>query len=314
MLIARYIVIYAAVLISSMLGGCAWVPEFDTPTTPLGQPTAASIVRRVEYEIREMVRDDKDPRDVSSFYRSFLLDNDYDFEISLSLDVNDTGGLTPSLSSITPFTAMTSAVWSATGTLSKSRDQNFTENMQFSVKKIYCDWKRNAIVDGDAQQPPPDDANPRFSALKAYCGWKSNKLVPGNAHNIPPDDTNLAGDLGLQNIVALASSSQGLDVSLALKDKGVFGGSIQFLVTENLSAAGPTWTLTHFKGPGPLASLSQINTDKLTIAFAPGAAKPPPTKANPNPINPLAYAFLQQLLLSTVVISSEIITLQNSLR
>jgi hypothetical protein len=49
---------------------------------------------------------------------------------------------------------------------------------------------------------------------------------------------------------------------------GAFGGYVDFVVTKNLNSVGPTWTLQHFKGPGSLAGVSEINTDKLTFAFA----------------------------------------------
>lgn len=67
-----------------------------------------------------MVRDDTG--DVASFHRKFLLDGDYDAEVALTLEVNDTGGLAPSLSYMNPLTATTSFMFSGTGTLSKSRD------------------------------------------------------------------------------------------------------------------------------------------------------------------------------------------------
>jgi hypothetical protein len=59
-----------------------------------------------------------------------------------------------------------------------------------------------------------------------------------------------------------------LDTTQKIDGKGAFGGAVKFVVTKGVSAAGPTWTLTHFKGPGGLGSFSRLNTDSLTIAFA----------------------------------------------
>jgi hypothetical protein len=166
-------------------------------------------------------------------------------------------------------------MFSGTGTLSESRDHNFTENIQLSVRSIYIDWKTNA-----------------------------------NPHNCPSADTNLSGTLGIKDFVAMAARTQGLDTQNA-SGKGVFGGSIQFLVTKNLSAIGPTWSLVHFKGPGA-GSLSEVNTDKVTLAFAQG---PNVGKrmllTRPHALNPYAYAFLQQLLTSSI--NSQLILLQNTL-
>jgi hypothetical protein len=54
-------------------------------------------------------------------------------------------------------------------------------------------------------------------------------------------------------------------------------GFVTFIVTKNLTGVGPTWTLTHFTGPGKFASASDVNTNKLVFAFAfpakPGEAK-----------------------------------------
>jgi len=55
-----------------------------------------------------------------------------------------------------------------------------------------------------------------------------------------------------------------------LSDDGVFGGYVNFVVTKSVNG-GPTWTLTSFTGPGSnLGSFSEVNTDKLTFAFARG--------------------------------------------
>jgi hypothetical protein len=39
-------------------------------------------------------------------------------------------------------------------------------------------------------------------------------------------------------------------------------------VTKNLNSVGPTWSLKHFKGPGSLGGISEVNTDKVVFAFA----------------------------------------------
>ena len=109
-----------------------------------------------------------------------------------------------------------------------------------------------------------------------------------------------------KNIVAMAALTPDLDTKQTLSGKGVFGGSIQFLVTKNLTAAGPTWALVSFKGPGSLVNLSEVNTDKITLAFTqgPNAGTPMPLFPTqvypPNRPNPNAYWFLQQLITSSI--------------
>jgi hypothetical protein len=229
----KKLILCSGILIAFLCNGCA-PPHFDVPVDSLGQPTVQTIVYRIECEIRDMVRDDMGDKDITSSHSRFLLNGHYDVAISLSLEVNDTGGLAPNLSYINPLGKAASFVFGGTMTLSEARDHNFTENIQLSVRKIYTDWKTNA-----------------------------------NRHDCPKADTNLAGTLGIKDFVAMADLTPDLDESQKTP-KSVFGGSMQFTVTKNFSAVGPTWSLVHFKGPGGLASLSEVNTDKITLAFAQG--------------------------------------------
>ena len=217
---------------------------------------------------------------VPSFHRKFLLNGDYDIEVALSLTVSNSGGLAPNLAYINPLSKVASFMFGGSATLSGAREHNFSENIQPSARNIYSEWKLGT-----------------------------------NAHDCPVADTNLAGTLGLKDFVAMAALTPNLDTKQTLSGKGVFGGSDQFLVTKAINTLGPTWTLVQFQGPGPLASLSHVNTDKITVAFAqgPNAGKPiPPTTAviPPNPPNPNANFFLQQQLTSSLL--TQLLTLQNN--
>jgi hypothetical protein len=251
------------------LSGCSGMQNFDVPLDSAGQPTVASIVARVKCELLEMVRDDKGDDHVPSFHRAFLLNGDYDVAASLSLDVTDSGGLAPSLTYLNAFSAGHSVSWGASFNASRERVANFTENLSFSLRDIYTDWK--------------------IGGLPMAC---------------PVADTNLAGDLGIRNIVAMAALSEGGTPGGA--NKPAFSGSVQFAVTKAMTAAGPTWTLSHFKGPGSLASLSEKNLDKITLAFAqgPDAGKPMSLAREPKrasrTTNPVAAALLQQVLTSSI--------------
>jgi hypothetical protein len=285
---------FAAFLSASVGSGCA-VPRYDVPYTEVGQPTVKSIVQRIQCEIRDLVRDD--PDDPTAFFAPFLLNQDFDVLVAMSIEVNDTGGLTPSLSYMKALSPLTTFTFSGNGTLSESRDHTFTENLQFSVREIYLDWYTWRL------------------AKLAGVDAEALGLTP---HDCPPANTNLAGTLGISDFVSMAAQSEGLDTSA---DK-VFGGSIQFLVTKNVNSVGPTWTLVHFKGPGGLLNFSQVNTDKITLSFAQGAnaGKPlvRPTAFNkrapivPRPWNMRAYLLLQQMLTSSI--NSQLSVLQNGLQ
>jgi hypothetical protein len=286
---------------SLVVSGCA-IPHYDVPYTNPGYPSVKTIIARIQCEIRDLVRTDiTDPTHPSKLYGAFLRNWDMDVLIAMSIDVNDTGGLTPTLSYMDP---PLSFVFSANGTLSESRDHTFTENLQYSVRQIYIDWYAYNL------------------ALQAGIDPVSLGVT---AHECPTIvDTNLAGTLGIADFVAMAASSEGLDATTA-PDK-IFGGTIQFLVTKNVNAVGPTWTLVHFKGPGGFAGLSQVNTDKITLSFAqgPNIGKPMilPTFAqlkkgfvpiaSARPTNWRAYMFLQQQL--TGGIGTQLNNLQNGLQ
>lgn len=216
------------------------------------------------------------PGQPETFHRRFLLNGDYEVVVALSLQVNDSGGLTPSLSYVTPFAAAaTTFTFAASANLGMSRDHPFSENVQLSTRQIYLDWK---------------------SGTKAY--------------DCPMADTNLSGTLGLKDIVSMAASTPNLDDTLKGGQKSVFGGTVQFVVTKSVSATGPSWQLVRFKNIAALASLSEVNTDKITLAFAQGsnAGK---RLARINGFNAAAYQFLQQQLLNSI--NSQLI-LQNSPR
>jgi hypothetical protein len=217
------------VILSSLaVGGCAGiVPNFDIPVNNAGTPTIKSISDRVKCELVDLI---EKPGAISTL----LLISDIQVALQLNLTVNDTGGLSPTLSYINgPF------AFGLGGTLSQSREQNFTEKFFYSLKDLQKEAQlaRKANID------------------LAVCG---------------PTDTNLAGELGLRRTVELAFTAQHVAQDAKLSDDGIFGGYVNFVVTKNVNA-GPTWTLTHFTGPGSnLGTFSEVNTDKLTFAFARG--------------------------------------------
>jgi hypothetical protein len=283
-----------AVVASALAGSGCGVPQYDVPYTEAGHPTVETIIERIQCEIRDLVLPD-------TKYGGFLRSWDMDVLIALSVEVNNTGGLTPSLSYLKALSPLTSFTFSGNFTLSESRDHTFTENLQYSVRQIYLDWYAYNLAEKAG-------INPMTLGL--------------TAHDCPPADTFLSGTLGIADFVAMAASSDGLDTDTA--PTKVFGGTIKFLVTKNTNGTGPTWSLIHFKGPGGLVGLSQVNTDQIVLSFAqgPNIGKPMvlPTLAQlkrgyvprgHHPPNASAYWLLQQQL--TGSIGSQLSTLQNSL-
>ncbi len=116
--------------------------------------------------------------------RRFLLNGDYDVEIALSGEVNEAGGLAPALAYMSPLTATASFLFNANGTRSESRDHNFTENIQLSVRAIYADWETGLYPRG----PPFGPAchlpalHPQFPTIASRDSrWLSG---PGSASSV----------------------------------------------------------------------------------------------------------------------------------
>ncbi|BBO09233.1 hypothetical protein TM102_07030 [Bradyrhizobium sp. TM102] len=199
-------------------------------------PTVKSIVDRVTCELAELVS----PESLSNPEKNvgyFLLTAQYEVAIQLDLSVNDTGGLAPSFT----YTAGLFD-FGASAKIEQSREQTFHETLFYSLLDL-----QEQIILRDSEISAGEQL-PRIGAC-------------------PVTDTNLAGRLGIRQAVEMAADSDHLQVAKQ-GEQGAFGGSINFTVTKNLSGIGPTWTLTHFKGPGGLGSVSEVNVDKLTFAFA----------------------------------------------
>jgi hypothetical protein len=116
-----------AVLCSVMTGGCASVvPNFDIPVDATGAPTVQSIVQRVTCELAGLLDDNYG-------LRGALLISDIQVALQLNLTVNDTGGLSPTLSYINISGLFSFGLG---GTLSQSREQNYTQKLYYSLRDL----------------------------------------------------------------------------------------------------------------------------------------------------------------------------------
>ena len=198
-------------------------------------------------------------------FDNFLVSaHDVGVSILLNLDVTDDGALAPTFS----YTAG-AFLFGGGASFEQSREQNFQQELFYSLAE------RRAL---------PDFPEPRV------CG------------KLP--DTNLSGDLGLKKAWNLAITGI---TSTNWKSTGVnggsFGGAVTFNVKKNLTATGPTWTLTHFTGPGPFLTASETNVDSLTFAFVQGP------KANKGAVAQAASQFLRSV--QTGNISNSLTTIAN---
>lgn len=178
--------------------------------------------------IVERVRCDLAEVAVQGGFRNYLVDQKANVAVQLNLDVTDTGALSPSFEYI-------DAPFSflTTPTISQSRDQSFNQLLHFDMEQVAAEFR-----------------NPKRFDL---C-----KIGPNN----------LEGRLGIKESILLAGTAPNPDLTAPLSGtNGVFGGFVQFVVTKSVGA-GPNWTLKRFAGPGKLATVSRVNTDKIVFAVA----------------------------------------------
>lgn len=195
--------------------------------------------------------------------------------VQLSLTVNDDGSLAPSF-------IYSNGLFSieAGARFEQSREQNVTQKLIYSLRAMQEEMIK----------------------AKKLSQKLHREIDPFACPTIV--DTNLAGDLGIVETVHMALTNPDLNQGAKLSDDGAFGGYVTFVVTKNLNSVGPTWTLTHFKGPGPLAGLSEINTDKVTFAFA---------KRSPSEMYPGIPGAKAEILLNQII-QGEIATQLNGIR
>ncbi|MCK1267244.1 hypothetical protein IVB44_25875 [Bradyrhizobium sp. 49] len=174
-------------------------------------------------------------------HRKLLLGFDYEVAMLLSLDVNDTGGLAPSFN--LPYGNF---AFNLGANVNQSREDTLNINLTYSMRELAHRWDQDRDL--------------------SIC---------------PAMDTNLAGNLGLRRMVTSALDTPDMVEKADLSPTGgEFGGIVNFVLTRNLNSTGPTWTLTHFAGPGNLASVSRVNTDKLSFGFAVGKNAGTPFKSH----------------------------------
>lgn len=198
--------------IGFLFSGCSNIPVLDIQS-PV---TVANIIDRVQCETyRAAERYPKLRRDrwvgVADLY----------------LQVDDSAGISPSLSYVEPAAQL---VVGLSGTAKRARQRVYNESLRLDMAKL--------------------------------DGRTCNKVLA---------DYDLTGNLGIEETLAIGSQSfDPNEDRVQFVDKEAVGQTLQFVLTKNVSG-GPTWTLTHFIGPGPLASAERIDTHKLIVSFAPGA-------------------------------------------
>jgi hypothetical protein len=232
------------------LAGCAHtVPALTSELAkhPSG-PTVDAIVDHIACEV---VRSDAVTKPDNN--RSL---NDYVVTVLLTLQVDDSADLTPSLGLTQPLKKpAVSLVTTLNADLGGARQRMFTSSYSFNVSDLLNKGRS--------------------------CGNPSEYLY------------SLEGDLQINeiindglNVTDVTKHDFVIRLPANVSDRSgpSFGSKVQFVVTQSISDFGPVWTLKYFKGPGGSNGLlngKRLDTDSVLITFAP-KPKPAPVATDAN--------------------------------
>lgn len=254
-----------AVCASLILGACTGAPDLrlnEPIKASAGQPvdTRGKVTRAIDHIACELAQAKAELAKGAPNSPKF---EKYAVAAQLTIKLESSGGVTPSLSFINPLAeAGASRTIGVGGDFNRSRLKSFTQNFVF-------------IVDGLKDQG---------------CGK-------------PDDPFLLTGDLGLLEVVqaglsAIRDDDEAGSVHWAdskkgeISDASQFGSTIQF-TTKASANGGLTLTKEKFKGFGGSNGLingSRVDTDTLVIAFAPIPEVEDSDPVTPAPVPPKSGA------------------------
>lgn len=174
--------------------------------------------------------------------------------VTLTLKVEDNGGVTPSLSFINPLSTGGTFAFGVNGNLNLNRQRNYTTSY---------------TIDLDLLSKSSTDF--------------------GKECDENPLTVSLSGNLGIDGIMAAAIAGRSdrlakfylaADATKNLARMPTYGTTVQFTLTGSFDV-GPTWTLTDIKGPSGSKGILNggvIDTDTMVIAFSTAISPPKDTK------------------------------------
>ena len=235
-----------AIFLLVILAGCAGLPSIDPPigSKPSADgtgPTVPQVITHIQCEIWDLMNDDKNA-ELEDFRISA-----YVVTANLTLDVTNNQSFSPTINLISLQNPITTNVTTTIGG-QLSGTQHRSVNLAFSLLLDPSEKGKGAARDSTcASQAKSEGGLQGTLGLKelVMAGIKSvdtfmfssptNNQAPKNANTIP-----------------------------------TFGSTIDFTIVKSVGG-GPTWNLTHFKGPSGSSNLlnyMRTNKDTLTIAFA----------------------------------------------
>ncbi len=228
------------------LAACGGTPTFPTPAGKTPVVTVNEIAQHIRCEIAAA----KTARETNPDTKGKLLG--YSAVLDLTLKVENTSGLDPSVGLTVPFSPSGSTL-----TLALSGDMSGTQTRTFTTTVTY-------ELDELESCKTTNDSDPTF----------------------------LTGDLGIADTIAAGFSINGQGIKWkddsGKEHQGpVFGSTVEFKIARSASL-GPTVQVAHVKG-GAAATAGSTNTNTMLIAFA---AKEVPTPPDPPKKLPAGASFM----------------------
>ena len=236
-------------LIVAVVGGCSATPAIIHPlgSTP-ASPTVSDLITHIQCEIWTIKNEANTVADTDAKAKLEKL-TQYQYVASATLTVvTKLEGTSPSLSFITPYlTPPNNMTKSIGGQYTGTQHRNITESFTMSIYDDHsgatkcADYsKKGHYLYGDLQLGTVIRAGLRNVDASEFVFGRPGKL-----------------DKQKDSLTAAP----------------VFGSTVDFTIVYGINNVGPTWTITHFKGPGGgsqgLLTLTRTEKDTLVISFAP---------------------------------------------
>lgn len=245
---------------AALIGGCSLTPGFDSLTASSSNvaPTVDQLIDHIQCEIVDVEKGKGIQTDEEKQALNKFLSQSYIVYATLTLDVTNSQGLSPSLNFINPYVvAGTNVTQMLGGQITGMQHRNINPSFTLDLDPKNIDPVRSQ----------------KCSEAAGTFG--------------------LSGDLGIKELI-LAGVQRSTEADFmfpfpsstemgAIKaaTAPAFASTIDFTVNYSFNA-GPVWTLKHFKGPSGssgLVSAGRIDKDTLVLSFA--SAGPRPTASVP---------------------------------
>lgn len=245
----RYLCLVSAIAV----GGCVNTPSFERVTGV----TPKSVVDEIQCELataKDAIRQKLSPSVKQSPLESWIAVGD------LTLQVDEDAQLAPALSHTNLASKTLGIDWGLK--LDTQSTRIYTETVTFTIAKLKKDEScanvhRSIALNGDlGLQEIIEMAflsrDPTDSGVEIGSAGSPQPVIA--QHNARPR--------------AFAHAGGGGGGGGGKSSENAFGTTVEFVMTLGVGPTGPTWTFTHFKGPGKLFSGDVTHTQKLVISFA----------------------------------------------